>query len=1372
MEQVYKILLTNLQMGKLSFLFTLFFVSNVFGQSITVDSQNYSPVALSQLLFESSCAEISNISFSSPQSVAYFNRNNSSFVLEEGFIIRNGIATHTAGSFTDTNLSSQINTNSDTFLQSLTNQSGQSLSVTDVAFFSFDFTSISNAFSFDFVFASNEYGEWQCGFSDVFAFILTDLTTNVSQNLALVPGTTSPVSVLSIRDQIHNSSCNSVNPNFFDTFYANANVPNSVMNMRGFTQLMTAFADVIPGRDYNIRMVIGDVVDADFDSAIFVSAGAFQNNLDLGDNQVLCEGTPLTINTGFDDTLYIHEWFKDGVLIVGENTETLILSEPGLYEVVLTLQGTTCVLEGAITVQSLVIQNPIPINICVNSLEDAFFDLTLNNVAQLDIENTPYTLVYFASEDDFLNNNPIVDVTNYSGTDGQLIYIGLFHTLTQTFCTTPVTFTLNIIETLVLETDVTVLVCANQTSAVNLTNFTLDILGSIDPNTVELNFYLNQPTQIDDESLILDPNNFSMQFGSNQQTLWVIVSFLNNDLCYSIGSFELQLVEIPEVSILEDVIVCEFFVLPPLTNGNYFSQPQGSGIAYQAGDIIDETMLIYIFVGPDENGCTNQSSFEVEVLIDYTLETEYCGSFIIPFEEDSLFFTAPGGFEGTGQLLAAGTEIFTSQTIYFYGLVDTEFCVEYPFDIIIYPLPLVDTLEDVVVCGGYTLPPITNGNYYTQSNGQGLMLNPGTNIPLTRTIYIFAENENCTQETSFVVTVVNNFSNVINCGSYVLPNTVIGGFYTEPAGEGTQIPSGTLINSTTTLYYFVNTTEFPNCTNNFSFTIIIVPFPEISTPEDLTICVTESPYVLPALEYGSYFTEPERGGSQLFPGDLISATTTLYVNAQNLQFGLDCQSEHSFVINIRPIPQVENFSDIYSCVGYPLPPLNFGTYYAGPNATGGEILAGTVINEEQTIYIYNEWDDLQGCNNESVFTVYPLAVFLPDFDDVLACDSYILPTLTLGNFYTEPGGNGVLLPGGTVLTSSQTVYAYVFDGTRIICEDQKSFELTISQTPILPVFQNVQICTNQGLDALDTTNYQAFYSFDPLGHTPLTESDILSLVPGTYTVYVFAFANNNSNCQSQRQFELRVFPPRILQISDAVVCVDHLTNEILQPYVVNTGLSTQLFEVDWYLNGVLIGTGPQRTLTDAGEYTVVPRMLTPETPPFCAFEPTIFTVTWVSTPVAEVVVSPDFTGFSDVMVQIISGLGTYEFQLDNGTFQSSPLFTNVATGYHTITIRDISQQCDFIVLEAIVINYPKFFTPNNDGENDFWMIRNIVFLEGVSIDIFDRYGKVITQLNANSVGWDGNYNGVPLPSTDYWFVVRYKRNNQPMLFKSHFSLRR
>ena len=104
--------------------------------------------------------------------------------------------------------------------------------------------------------------------------------------------------------------------------------------------------------------------------------------------------------------------------------------------------------------------------------------------------------------------------------------------------------------------------------------------------------------------------------------------------------------------------------------------------------------------------------------------------------------------------------------------------------------------------------------------------------------------------------------------------------------------------------------------------------------------------------------------------------------------------------------------------------------------------------------------------------------------------------------------------------------------------------------------------------------------------------------------------------------------------------------------------------------------------------------------------------------------------------------------------------------------RDVFGQCGEIVLEAIVINYPNYFTPNGDGTHDSWMIRNLVFLEGSTITIFDRYGKIMTQLNHNSMGWDGTYNGQPMPATDYWFLVNYQRNNEPRIFKAHFSLKR
>ncbi len=83
------------------------------------------------------------------------------------------------------------------------------------------------------------------------------------------------------------------------------------------------------------------------------------------------------------------------------------------------------------------------------------------------------------------------------------------------------------------------------------------------------------------------------------------------------------------------------------------------------------------------------------------------------------FYTAPNGPNGTGTLVTAGTVFTTSQTLYFYA----DDCVDNRFDFIVHPLPLVDTLSDITTCLTYSLPTITNGNYFTEENGQGTQLN-------------------------------------------------------------------------------------------------------------------------------------------------------------------------------------------------------------------------------------------------------------------------------------------------------------------------------------------------------------------------------------------------------------------------------------------------------------------------------------------------------------------------------------------------------------------------------------------------------------------------------------------------------------------------
>jgi gliding motility-associated-like protein len=66
--------------------------------------------------------------------------------------------------------------------------------------------------------------------------------------------------------------------------------------------------------------------------------------------------------------------------------------------------------------------------------------------------------------------------------------------------------------------------------------------------------------------------------------------------------------------------------------------------------------------------------------------------------------------------------------------------------------------------------------------------------------------------------------------------------------------------------------------------------------------------------------------------------------------------------------------------------------------------------------------------------------------------------------------------------------------------------------------------------------------------------------------------------------------------------------------------------------------------------------------------------------------------------------------------------------------------------------------------------------DSAKIYIFDRYGKLMKQIAPNGLGWDGTYNGQPMPSTDYWFTVEYNEPNSTNVitkeFKAHFSLKR
>ncbi len=138
------------------------------------------------------------------------------------------------------------------------------------------------------------------------------------------------------------------------------------------------------------------------------------------------------------------------------------------------------------------------------------------------------------------------------------------------------------------------------------------------------------------------------------------------------------------------------------------------------------------------------------------------------------------------------------------------------------------------------------------------------------------------------------------------------------------------------------------------------------------------------------------------------------------------------------------------------------------------------------------------------------------------------------------------------------------------------------------------------------------------------------------------------------------------------------------------------------------------------------------------------------------------------------GVEDYTFyfnDIDNGT--DNTFYIN-RTDTYTVTVVD-QNGCEAtaeIFMEFIDVEFPNFFTPDGDGLNDIWIPDNIEGFPDVLIKIYDRYGRVVEEMSRNVEGWDGNYDGKPLPTGDYWYVVQLQGEQDDREFVGHFTLYR
>ncbi|WP_242085768.1 T9SS type B sorting domain-containing protein [Aestuariivivens sediminis] len=122
--------------------------------------------------------------------------------------------------------------------------------------------------------------------------------------------------------------------------------------------------------------------------------------------------------------------------------------------------------------------------------------------------------------------------------------------------------------------------------------------------------------------------------------------------------------------------------------------------------------------------------------------------------------------------------------------------------------------------------------------------------------------------------------------------------------------------------------------------------------------------------------------------------------------------------------------------------------------------------------------------------------------------------------------------------------------------------------------------------------------------------------------------------------------------------------------------------------------------------------------------------------------------------------------------QESDVFLDLAPGLHTVYVSDLNR-CEIIEKDFYIFGFPKYFTPNGDGQNDTWNAYGLkpdqFGTDHISVSIYDRYGKLLKTFNPfYSSGWNGRYNNLQMAADDYWYRLLLPNGEE---YIGHFTLK-
>lgn len=349
-------------------------------------------------------------------------------------------------------------------------------------------------------------------------------------------------------------------------------------------------------------------------------------------------------------------------------------------------------------------------------------------------------------------------------------------------------------------------------------------------------------------------------------------------------------------------------------------------------------------------------------------------------------------------------------------------------------------------------------------------------------------------------------------------------------------------------------------------------------------------------------------------------------------------------------------------------------------------------------------------------------------------------------WYDVPSGGIPLATGSTFNTPNiTTTTSYYVDAFNNQCAmaDRIQVDAIVNEIPILLSIVPESNCGSGSVLLQATTSVGIIEWFaNATGGNALASGSTFNTPIIETTTQFYAEAINNG-CVSSIRTPVTATIFKVPKVTDENLQICENGTIRLHAGILSVSYSWPNSEITEYLD-----------ITSSGTYTV-----TMTTADNCSFNKT-FNVNEISIPkISNVLVDE-----RKIKINTFNQ-GNFLYSIDRINYQNSNIFTEVTSGLHTAYVKN---NCDISSEDFIVIILPKFFSPNNDSFNDFWSVEGILYYPEAKVSIFDRYGKLITQLSRLNPTWDGTLEGKTLPASDYWYVLKINATLPER--KGHFSL--